>query len=151
MHIDTKHQLTVGQSKLAKGYFFWHTRLDAEIQFSSYMWTLKVTCLLMIQMRGKWHSKCISVHVPVKEKNAYIMYNYTAANTLVCTLIPTSIRKTFIDTQSTHSFALASGILATHLSTENIQLHTIYMIRSKHEKYTIFKHILSINTMQEQP
>ena len=68
MHIDTKHQLTVGQSKLAKGYFFWHTRLDAEIQFSSYMWTLKVTCLLMIQMRGKWHSKCISVHVPVKEK-----------------------------------------------------------------------------------
>lgn len=37
MHINTKHQLTAGQSKLAKGYFFWHTRLDAEIQFSSYV------------------------------------------------------------------------------------------------------------------
>ena len=37
MHINTKHQLTAGQSKLAKGYFFWHTRLDAKIQFSSYV------------------------------------------------------------------------------------------------------------------
>ena len=97
MHINTKHQLTAGQSKLAKGYFFCHTR-DLMRKYSFlHMWTLKVTCLLMIQMRGKWHSKCISVHVPVKgKKNAYIMYNYTAANTLVL------YTDTNLDTQNIH-------------------------------------------------
>ena len=81
------------------------------------------------------------------------MYNYTATSTLVL------YTDTNLDTQNIHwytkhpftrisfRYSRYTSFYRKHTATYN--LHD--QIKTRHEKYMIFKHILSINTMQEQP